>query len=285
MRRFADVPTPAELALAARPPRSRRRPGKGEVYLVGAGPGDPELLTLRALKLMQCADVALYDNLISKEVLLLLPPSVERIYVGKQRANHAMRQEEINALLVNLARAGKRVLRLKGGDPFIFGRGGEEIDTLSANEIPFEVVPGITAALGVAAYAGIPLTHRDCAQSVVFVTGHLKDGTTALDWPGLARPRQTIVVYMGLVGLAELCQRLIEHGMKPTTPAAVVEQGTTRSQRVITATLRGLPKRAAAAGLHGPTLTIVGDVVRLRRRLNWFAPESKTAAGARRRKD
>ena len=272
MPRFADLPTPADLARAARLPR-RRRSGKGEVYLVGAGPGDPELLTLRALKLMQRAEVALYDNLISPEVLELLPPSVERIYVGKQRANHAMRQEEINTLLVKLARAGKRVLRLKGGDPFIFGRGGEEIATLSANAIPFEVVPGITAALGVAAYAGIPLTHRDCAQSCVFVTGHLKDGTMDLDWPALARPRQTIVVYMGLVGLAELCQRLIEHGMKPTTPAAVVERGTSQSQRVITATLRGLPRRVAAAGLHGPTLAIVGSVVRLRTRLNWFAPE------------
>ena len=285
VRRFADLPTPADLALAAHPPPSRRKPGTGEVYLVGAGPGDPELLTLRALKLMQCADIALYDNLISPEVLLLLPPSVERIYVGKQRANHAMRQEEINALLVNLAREGKRVLRLKGGDPFIFGRGGEEIDTLSANSIPFEVVPGITAALGVAAYAGIPLTHRDCAQSCVFVTGHLKDGTTTLDWPALARPRQTIVVYMGLGGLAELCRRLIEHGMKPTTPAAVVEQGTSRSQRVITATLRGLPRRAAAARLHGPTLTIVGDVVRLRRRLNWFAPESDESVRPHRKRN
>ena len=283
MPRFAELPTPADFARAARLPRGRRRPGKGEVYLVGAGPGDPELLTLRALKLMQRADVALYDNLISPEVLELLPSSVERIYVGKQRANHAMRQEEINALLVKLARTGKRVLRLKGGDPFIFGRGGEEIDTLSANAIPFEVVPGITAALGVAAYAGIPLTHRDCAQSCVFVTGHLKDGTMTLDWPALARPRQTIVVYMGLVGLAELCKRLIEHGMKPTTPAAVVEQGTSQAQRVITATLRGLPRRAAAAHLHGPTLTIVGDVVRLRRRLNWFAPESAAPAGPRRR--
>ena len=272
MPRFAELPTPADLARAARLPR-RRRSGKGEVYLVGAGPGDPELLTLRALKLMQRAEVALYDNLISPQVLELLPPSVERIYVGKQRANHAMRQEEINTLLVKLARAGKRVLRLKGGDPFIFGRGGEEIATLSANAIPFEVVPGITAALGVAAYAGIPLTHRDCAQSCVFVTGHLKDGTMDLDWPALARPRQTIVVYMGLVGLAELCQRLIEHGMKPTTPAAVVERGTSQSQRVITATLRGLPRRVAAAGLHGPTLAIVGSVVRLRTRLNWFAPE------------
>ena len=259
-----------------------RRPAKarGEVYLVGAGPGDPELLTLRALKLMQRADVALYDNLISPAVLALLPPSVERIYVGKRRADHAMRQEEINVLLVRHARAGKRVLRLKGGDPFIFGRGGEEIDSLSANGIPFEVVPGITAALGVAAYAGIPLTHRDCAQSVVFVTGHLQDGSMDLDWPALARPRQTIVVYMGLPGLPVLCAELVRHGLPATTPAAIVQQGTQATQRVVAGTLRTLPRRAERAALHGPTLIIVGDVVRLRARLNWFKPGRKSAHGS-----
>jgi uroporphyrin-III C-methyltransferase/precorrin-2 dehydrogenase/sirohydrochlorin ferrochelatase len=259
-----------------------RRPAKarGEVYLVGAGPGDPELLTLRALKLMQRADVALYDNLISPAVLALLPPSVERIYVGKRRADHAMRQEEINVLLVRHARAGKRVLRLKGGDPFMFGRGGEEIDTLSASGIPFEVVPGITAALGVAAYAGIPLTHRDCAQSCVFVTGHLQDGSMDLDWPALARPRQTIVVYMGLPGLPVLCAELVRHGLPVTTPAAIVQQGTYATQRVVTGTLRTLPRRAERAALHGPTLIIVGDVVRLRARLNWFKPGPKSAHGS-----
>ncbi len=272
MTRFADSPTPADFARVARVRRTRRKPEKGEVYLVGAGPGDPELLTLRALKLMQRAEVALYDHLISPEVLDLLRPSTKRVYVGKRSADHAMRQAEINALLVKLANAGKRVLRLKGGDPFIFGRGGEEIDTLSAHRIPFEVVPGITAALGVAAYAGIPLTHRDHAQSCVFVTGHLKDGTMDLDWAALARPRQTIVVYMGLPGLALLCERLIAHGMKPATPAAVVQQGTSDAQRVVTGTLRSLPRRADAAALHGPTLIIVGGVVRLRDRLNWFRP-------------
>jgi uroporphyrin-III C-methyltransferase/precorrin-2 dehydrogenase/sirohydrochlorin ferrochelatase len=246
--------------------------GRGAVYLVGAGPGDPELLTLRALKLIKRADVALYDNLVSPEVLALLPARATKVYVGKQRSRHTMRQEAINALLVELARQGKRVLRLKGGDPFVFGRGGEEIDTLSAQGIRFEVVPGITAALGAAAYAGIPLTHRDHAQACVFVTGHLKDGSMDLDWPALARPRQTIVVYMGLLGLPELCRKLVTHGLPRATPAAVVQQGTTQAQRVVTGTLGTLPGLVAKARLHPPTLIIVGDVVRLRERLAWFAP-------------
>jgi uroporphyrin-III C-methyltransferase / precorrin-2 dehydrogenase / sirohydrochlorin ferrochelatase len=271
MARRHDPPPPALLAQAVRAHApARRKRAAGEVYLVGAGPGDPELLTLRALKLMQRADVVLYDNLISKGVLDLLPPGIERVYVGKQRANHTLRQEQINDLLVQHAKAGKRVLRLKGGDPFIFGRGGEEIDTLSAHRIRFEVVPGITAALGVAAYAGIPLTHRDYAQSCLFVTGHLKDGSMDLDWPALARPRQTLVVYMGLNVLPILCKQLIAHGEKRSMPAAIVQQGTAATQRVITGTLGTLPKLAAAAELHGPTLTIVGEVVRLRERLNWF---------------
>jgi uroporphyrin-III C-methyltransferase/precorrin-2 dehydrogenase/sirohydrochlorin ferrochelatase len=242
----------------------------GKVFLVGAGPGDPELLTLRASRLLQEADVVLHDNLVSPAILALLPPATERVYVGKERDNHALPQEEINALLVRLARAGKRVVRLKGGDPFIFGRGGEEIDTLAAEGVPFEVVPGITAALGVASYAGIPLTHRDYAQACVFVTGHLKDGTMDLDWAALARPRQTIVVYMGLLGLPTLCARLIEHGAPPDLPIAVVQQGTTARQRVVTGTLATLPALAAAANLRPPTLTIVGNVVLLRERLQWY---------------
>jgi uroporphyrin-III C-methyltransferase/precorrin-2 dehydrogenase/sirohydrochlorin ferrochelatase len=249
-----------------------RKTARGEVYLVGAGPGEPDLLTVRACKLIARADVALYDKLISPEILALIPAKAKRIYVGKQRADHTMRQEAINALMVEHALAGKRVLRLKGGDPFIFGRGGEEIATLSAHGIRFEVVPGITAALGAAAYAGIPLTHRDHAQSCVFVTGNLKDGSMDLDWPALARPRQTIVVYMGLPGLPLLCRELVVHGLSPRTRAAVVQQGTMASQRVVTGTLASLPRLVEKAKLHAPTLIIVGGVVGLRDKLNWFTP-------------
>ncbi len=261
----------AERALArAIDDAAHRGPPEGEVYLVGAGPGNPELLTFAALRLMQQADVVLHDALVSPEVMELCRRDAERIYVGKQRANHAMRQEEINALLVKLAKEGRRVLRLKGGDPYVFGRGGEEIETLAASGVRFRVVPGITAACGVAAYAGIPLTHRDYAQSCVLVTGHLKDGTMNLDWHGLARPRQTVVVYMGLLGLAQLCERLVEHGMPTDMPAAVVQQATLPQQRVVTGTLADLAERVEAAGLRPPTLVVVGDVVRLRDTLNWY---------------
>jgi uroporphyrin-III C-methyltransferase/precorrin-2 dehydrogenase/sirohydrochlorin ferrochelatase len=244
----------------------------GTVYLVGTGPGDPDLLTVKALRLIGQADVVLHDNLVSREVMALLPAAAERVYVGKQRARHAVRQEEINALLVQHARRGKRVLRLKAGDPFVFGRGGEEIETLTAEGVPFEVVPGITAALGVAAYAGIPLTHRDHAQSCVFVTGNLRDGTIDLDWDALARPRQTVVIYMGFANLPALCAALVAHGMAPSMPAAIVQQGTTPDQKVVTGTLESLPELARAAGLTPPTLIIVGEVVRLRDRLSWFEP-------------
>ena len=244
----------------------------GEVYLVGGGPGDPDLLTFRALHLMQQADVVVYDRLVSPAVLNLIRRDAERIYAGKERDNHAIPQEDINHLLVRLAKEGKQVVRLKGGDPFIFGRGGEEIDTLAAEGIPFQVVPGITAAAGCAAYAGIPLTHRDYAQSVVFVTGHLQDGTVNLNWKALVQPRQTIVFYMGLHGIDTICRELIRHGMPSSTLAALVQQGTTRNQRVLTGDLETLPSIVDKAHVKAPTLIIVGDVVELHGRLKWFEP-------------
>jgi uroporphyrin-III C-methyltransferase len=242
----------------------------GRVALVGAGPGDPELLTLKAARLLAQAEVLVYDHLVGDGVLALVPAHVERIYVGKQRDHHSLPQPQINQLLVDLARQGRRVVRLKGGDPFVFGRGGEELQALAEAGVPFEVVPGITAACGVASYAGIPLTHRDHAQSCLFVTGHLKDGSCNLDWPALARPRQTVVIYMGLGGLAEICAQLIAHGLPPDHPAGVVEQGTLPGQRVVAATLADLPRRVAEAGLRSPCLTIVGEVVALHRSLAWF---------------
>jgi uroporphyrin-III C-methyltransferase/precorrin-2 dehydrogenase/sirohydrochlorin ferrochelatase len=246
----------------------------GEVYLVGGGPGDPDLLTFRALRLMQEADVVVYDRLVSPAVLELVRRDAERIYAGKERDNHALPQEDINHLLVRLAKEGKRVVRLKGGDPFIFGRGGEEIDTLAAEGISFQVVPGITAAAGCASYAGIPLTHRDYAQSVVFVTGHLQDGTVNLNWKALVQPRQTIVFYMGLHGIDTICRELIGHGMPASTMAALVQQGTTRNQRVLTGDLATLPTIVEKAHVKAPTLIIVGDVVKLHERLSWFEPSA-----------
>lgn len=249
----------------------------GEVYLVGGGPGDPDLLTFRALRLMQQCDVCVYDKLVSPEVMALVRRDAELIYVGKARDQHTMQQEDINELLAKLAKQGKRVLRLKGGDPFIFGRGGEEIETLMAHDVPFQVVPGITAANGVSSYAGIPLTHRDYAQACLFITGHHKNGVLDLDWVAMSRPRQTVVIYMGLVGLAEICQQLIAHGVAPDMPVAVVQQGTTQHQRVVVATVSDIADKIRAANIKAPCLTIVGEVVRLREKLNWFEPNTSEA--------
>ncbi|MDO6385804.1 uroporphyrinogen-III C-methyltransferase [Uliginosibacterium sp. 31-12] len=238
-------------------------PLPGKVFLVGGGPGDPDLLTVKAVRLLAAADVVVYDNLVSPAVLAHAPPQAQRIYVGKKAGKHALPQEEINQLLVELAREGKQVVRLKGGDPYIFGRGGEEAETLVAAGIPFEAVPGVTAAAGAAAYTGIPLTHRDHAQSCFLVTGHLKDESCNLDWPTLARAGQTLVIYMGLTSLPEISRQLIAHGMAADTPAACVRRATLPDQQVITGTITDLPAQVLAAGLKPPALLIIGRVVSL----------------------
>ena len=242
---------------------------KGEVYLVGAGPGDPELLTLKALRLMQQADVVIYDRLVSPAIMELCRRDATKIYVGKARSNHAVPQEGINALLVEYASKGQRVCRLKGGDPFIFGRGGEEIQELFAAAVPFQVVPGITAASGCSAYAGIPLTHRDYAQSVRFLTGHLKEGSPELPWDELVYQNQTLVLYMGLVGLEKICEKLIEHGQRPDMPVALISKGTTPEQKVVIGTLADIASKVEENHIQAPTLTIIGDVVSLREQLQW----------------
>lgn len=254
---FANLPLP------------HRPVAAGTVYLVGAGPGNPELLTVRAARLLAQADAVAYDHLVAPEIVDLTPATAERIYVGKERDRHTLPQDELNLLLVKLAKSGKRVVRLKGGDPYIFGRGGEEAEILASHGVPFEVVPGVTAAAGVAAYAGIPLTHRDHAQACMLVTGHLKDGTADLDWPALARKRQTIVIYMGLHGLPQLCERLMAHGLPADWPAAIVQQGTTQRQRTVVGTLSTLPSLAIEAKLKAPTLIVIGSVVSLHASLAW----------------
>ena len=243
----------------------------GEVYLVGAGPGDPDLLTFKALRLIQQADVVLYDRLVSKGVMELVRRDSELIYVGKKGGSQeSTRQIDINDQLVELAKSGKRVCRLKGGDPFIFGRGGEEIESLSEHGIPFQVVPGITAASGCSSYAGIPLTHRDYSQSCRFVTAHLKNGTTNLPWDEFVIDQQTIVFYMALSGANYICQKLMEHGMDKDMPIAIIEKGTMPEQKVYISSLTKLPDLLATEDIHAPTLMIVGEVVKLNEKLNWY---------------
>ena len=245
---------------------------KGEVYLVGAGPGDPDLLTFKALRLMQKADVVVYDRLVSQAIMDLLPDDVERVYAGKERSRHAIQQKDINELLVDFARAGKNVLRLKGGDPFIFGRGGEEIERLMEERVSFQVVPGITAASGCSTYAGIPLTHRDYAQACIFSAGYLKDGTVSLDWDMLARPSQTLVFYMGLQGIEQICAQLTKHGLPADTPVALITCGTLAEQEVLAGNLGNMMQLLKEHPVVPPTLVIVGEVVKLRDKLQWFNP-------------
>ncbi|MDR2839124.1 MAG: uroporphyrinogen-III C-methyltransferase [Azonexus sp.] len=244
---------------------------KGKVWLVGAGPGDPDLLTLKAVRLIASADALVYDHLVGDGIVEnLARADARRIYAGKEASRHTLPQDAINTLLVDLARQGLSVVRLKGGDPFIFGRGGEELEALAAAGIPFAVVPGVTAAAGCGAYSGFPLTHRDHAQAVTFVTGHLKDGTVNLDWPALARPGHTVVFYMGLGAAAEICRQMILHGLPPETPAAIVRNGTLADQQTLLASLATLPPRLAASGIKPPALIVVGSVVKLHEKLNWF---------------
>ncbi len=242
----------------------------GEVYLIGGGPGDPDLLTFKALRLMQQADIVLYDRLISPEVLNLVRRDATRIYVGKTAGDHPVPQDNIKQKPAEYAQQGIRVVRLKGGDPFIFGRGGEEIETLAENGVSFQVVPGITAASGCASYAGIPLTHRDHAQSVHFIAGHLRSGKIDLNWRELVQANQTLVFYMGLNGMETICAKLLKYGLSPDTPAALIEKGTTDQQRVFIGDLTDLPALVRSADAKAPTLIIIGTVITLQRKLAWF---------------
>ena len=253
----------------------------GSVALVGAGPGDPELLTLKALRLIRRAEVIVHDRLVAPEVLALARPRAVLVDVGKAASRHTMPQAAISALLVRLAREGRRVVRLKGGDPFVFGRGGEEIEALANARVEYEIVPGITAANGIAASTGIPLTHREHAHALMFATGHLKDGEPDLDWTALARSNQTLVIYMGLGALTTICRQLVAHGLAPSTPAAVVAEGTTPRERIVVGTLATLAARAASVALEAPTLIIVGDVVSLRRTCTVALRRTDTVASPR----
>lgn len=259
MVKTLNAMTPAAALLAPALPAS----AWGQVCLVGAGPGDPELLTLKAHKRLQQADVVVYDNLVGEGVLAMIPAHVERIYVGKESSNHTVPQDEITLMLVQLAQRGKKVVRLKGGDPFVFGRGGEELATIAEAGIAAEVVPGITAALGASACTGIPLTHRDHAQSCVFVTGHRKDGTYSLDWPMLARPNQTVVIYMGVASLSGIVDELVAHGRDPQTPVALVRNATRKNQTTVVGTLDTIVTVAATHHVRPPALIVIGEVVAL----------------------
>ncbi len=252
------------------------RPRLGEVYLVGAGPGDPDLLTFRALRLMQLADVVVHDRLIGEGIMNLVRRDADRIYVGKMPKQHVVPQEEISQMLVRLAKEGKRVLRLKGGDPFIFGRGGEEIEALAAEKIPFQVVPGITAASGCSTYAGIPLTHRDHAQACVFTTAHGRDGMLDVDWEVLLRPNQTVAIYMGLSNIQHLCKGFITRGADPDLPVAVIDKGTRADQQVVIATVSTLCEKMKDVQLEGPAMIVIGTVVNLRQKLSWYKTKSGT---------
>lgn len=251
-----------------------QRPLTGKVWLLGAGPGDPELMTLKGQRILRSAEVVVYDALVGEGVVAMIPPTARCIYAGKQSSRHTLPQEGINALLAELAREGLQVVRLKGGDPFVFGRGGEELEYLAQQGIPFEVVPGVTAATGCAAYSGFPLTHRDHAQAVTLITGHLKDGTVDLDWPSLARTGHTLVFYMGVGAIDAICRQLVRHGMPPDTPAAAVEKGTLPEQRTVRADLATLAQRVHEAGVSPPALIIIGSVVGLRDSLSWFEKET-----------
>ena len=255
-------------------------PGASLVSLVGAGPGDPELLTLKGYARIQSADVVVYDRLVSAAILELVPPGTSRIFAGKAANHHRMPQDEINDTLVRLARGGRRVVRLKGGDPFIFGRGSEEVGHLAQNGIPFEIVPGITAASGCAAYAGIPLTHRGVSESILFVTGRLRDGSLAhVDWESVRRGATTLVIYMGLANIERICRELIDSGLPPETPAAVIENGTLPDQRTVHATIASLPDSVRAATMRAPSLFVIGRVVELAPALQWFAPTACDSSG------
>ncbi|MFM2588720.1 uroporphyrinogen-III C-methyltransferase [Vibrio sp. TBV020] len=253
--------------------------GQGEVALIGAGPGDVELLTLKAIRFLQQADVVLYDYLVSDEIMALVPSDTILVCVGKRAGHHSVPQEKTNQLLLDFAQQGHRVARIKGGDPFIFGRGGEELEVLADAGVSFHVVPGITAAAGATAYAGIPLTHRDYAQSAMFITGHLKAESDQMDWSTLARGNQTLVIYMGLMKSEYIQSQLIEHGRQPDTPIAIIERGTHKQQKVFKGQLAELADLAKDA--QSPSLIVIGEVVNLSEKLAWFNPHAEEPVAQR----